>query len=210
MIAKRYALTFLPGLALVVVVLLALGAFDEPATYHGTHLSPAMAPADFTLESPDGPVALSDFEGKITPMFFGFTSCPDVCPITLQRLASALEGLGKGRDDVQVVFVSVDPERDSPERATSYARAVDPSFVGLSGSQEQITAVASHYGIHHERAEGGNAEGGHAEGGHANGYMVEHTATVLVLNREGGLELLWSPPVTASQMAEDLATLLDG
>lgn len=198
--AKRYALTFLPGLALVVVVLLALGALDEPATYHGTHLSPPMPPADFTLESADGPVSLADLEGKVAAMFFGFTSCPDVCPTTLRRLASVLEELGPDRDEVQVVFVSVDPERDSPERATSYAKAVDPSFRGLSGSVEAIDAVASSYGIYHEKAEGSDATG----------YLVDHTATVLVLNREGGLELLWSPTVTADQMAEDLATLLDG
>lgn len=199
MSVKRYALTFLPGLILVVVVLLALGAFDDPATYHGTHLSPAMPPADFTLESADGPVSLSDLEGRVAPLFFGFTSCPDVCPTTLRRLATALDELGEGREEVQVVFVSVDPERDSPERATSYARAVDPSFRGLSGSAEAIDAVASHYGIHHEKV----------DGDHANGYMVDHTATVLVLNKDGELELLWSPTVTASQMAEDLAVLLD-
>lgn len=190
----------LAATALVVGALLAAGAFSEPVTYHGTHLSPAMPPVDFTLRSADRAVSRQDLAGKVVPIFFGYTSCPDVCPTTLLRLDQALEELGEARDEVQVVFVSVDPERDSPERASSYAKAVHPSFMGLTGSEEEIADVAAEYGIYYARAEGSEATG----------YLVDHTTTTVVLNREGGVELLWSSTVTASQMAEDLAALLDG
>lgn len=190
----------LAGVALVMGVLLAVGAFSEPVTYHGTHLSPAMPAVDFTLHSGDGTVNRQGLTDKVVPIFFGYTSCPDVCPTTLLRLATALDELGEARDQVQVVFVSVDPERDSPERASSYAKAIHPSFLGLTGSEEEIADVAAEYGIYYARAEGSEATG----------YLVDHTTATVVLNREGGVELLWSSTVTASQMAEDLATLLDG
>jgi protein SCO1 len=196
--AKRAVLTFIAGTALVVGVLMVAGALSEPVTYHGTHLSPAMPAADFTLHSADGPVAREDLAGKVSPIFFGYTSCPDICPMTLLRLQSALEELGPERDDVQVVFVSVDPERDTPERVSAYARAVDPSFLGVTGSEEEIAHVASQYGIYHAKAEGSDATG----------YLVDHSATIVVLNEAGRVELLWSPTVTATEMADDLRALL--
>ena len=177
---------------------LALFVLREPATYHGTRLSPPIPPTPFTLQSADGPVSLSDFEGKTVALFFGYTSCPDVCPTTLLRLSSALERLGDERDGVQVVFISVDPERDSPERADRYAESVDPSFVGLSGTPAAIDEVAADYGIYHAKAEGSAATG----------YLVDHTTTVTVLDDAGRRVLMWGADVTAEQMAEDLETLL--
>lgn len=190
----------LVGVTLAISIVLLLAATrGEPVTYHGTYLSPAMPAAPFTLESADGEVSLADFEGKAVALFFGFTSCPDVCPTTLLRLSNALNQLGKERKDVQVVFVSVDPERDTPERAQAYAEAVDPAFIGLSGTPEQIADVAAQYGIYYAKAEGSDATG----------YLVDHSATITVLNEKGRVALLWSPTVTAPQMAEDLENLLE-
>jgi protein SCO1/2 len=198
----RKLLIFAAGVAVVPVVLVVASVLSEPVTYHGTHLSPAMPASDFALMSADGPVSPSDFEGQVVPMFFGYTSCPDICPTTLLRLSRALELLeeeGGDRGDVQVVFVSVDPERDTPERASAYARAVDPSFVGLSGSPDQIAEVAGSYGIYYAKADGSDAIG----------YLVDHTATITVLDREGRVALLWGATVTAEQMAGDLRNLLE-
>ena len=198
---KRAALSALAGIGLAVVVLAGTGAFAEPVSYHGTHLSPPMPAVDFALRSADGPLRRADLEGKLTALFFGYTSCPDVCPTTLLRLNSALEALealGESREDVQVVFVSVDPERDSPERATAFAKAVHPSFLGVTGTEQEIASVAAAYGIYHAKAEGSDATG----------YLVDHTAAVLVLNEAGEMELLWSPTVTAPEMAADLTTIL--
>lgn len=197
---RRAVLTFVAGIVLVVVALLAMSPPSDPADYHGTLLSPPTPAADFTLHSADGPVTRADLAGKVTPIFFGYTSCPDICPTTLFRLAAALNELGPRREDVQVVFVSVDPERDTPERASEYARAVDPAFVGLTGSEAEIDHVASQYGIYHAKADGSEATG----------YLVDHTTTIVVLNEEGETELLWSSTVSADEMAEDLAALVGG
>ena len=176
-------------------------AFREPVEYHGTHLSPPLPPNEFTLESASGPVSLEDFRGRAVLLFFGYTSCPDVCPTTLLRLGNALdayEAAGGDREDVQVVFVSVDPERDTPERAHRYASAIDPSFVGVTGTPAQIADVAARYGIYYAKAEGSEATG----------YLVDHSASVIVLDRKGRVSLLWSPDVEAEGMAEDLRALL--
>lgn len=196
MSSTRLILFLLLGLLAGGVVVRA--TLPEPVTWNGTHLSPPMPAAEFTLESADGPVSVSDFRGRAVALFFGYTSCPDVCPTTLLRLRSALDALGEKRSEVQVVFISVDPERDTPARASAYARAVDPGFVGLSGAPEAIAGVASKYGIYYARAEGSEATG----------YLVDHSATITVLNPDGKVELLWSPTVTAEQMAADLDALL--
>lgn len=196
---RKAVVTVIVGLGVVVSALLVIGALNQPAVYHGTHLAPASPEVPFILHSADGPVTLDDLKGKATVLFFGYTSCPDICPTTLLQLSAALDHMGEDRDDVQVVFVSVDPERDTPERTTAYARAVDPSFLGVTGSEQEVADVASGYGIYYAKAEGSEATG----------YLVDHSATVLVLNPDGQLALLWSPTVTAPQMAEDLNSLLD-
>ena len=196
MSATRLTIFLLLGLLVGAVVVMATAR--EPVTWNGTHIAPPMPAAEFTLASAHGPVSGSDFRGRAVALFFGYTSCPDVCPTTLLRLRSAMEALGDDRSDVQVVFISVDPERDTPARASAYAEAVDPGFVGLSGTPEQIAEVASQYGIYYAKAEGSEATG----------YLVDHSATITVLNRDGRVELLWSPTVTAEQMAEDLEAML--
>ncbi len=196
MSATRLTIFLLLGLLVGAVVVMATAR--EPVTWNGTHISPPMPAAELTLESADGTVSVSDFRGRAVALFFGYTSCPDVCPTTLLRLRSAMAALGEARSDVQVVFISVDPERDTPARASAYAEAVDSGFVGLSGTPEQIAEVASRYGIYYAKAEGSEATG----------YLVDHSATITVLNRDGRVELLWSPTVTAEQMAEDLEALL--
>ncbi len=169
-------------------------------TLHGSLIDPPLPTTDFVLASGDGPVALSDFRGRITVLFFGYTFCPDVCPFTLQRLRAARELLGPAGADVQVVFVSVDPERDTPARATAYARGFDPGFVGLSGSAAEVAAVASSFGIFYARAEPERPEDDY--------YLVDHSATVLVLDREGSIRLMWTGEASAEEMAGDLAWLL--
>jgi protein SCO1/2 len=195
---KNAVVGVIVALGVVVAVLTVIGALNKPVVYHGTHLAPASPEMPFTLRSAEGPVTLDDLKGKATVLFFGYTSCPDVCPTTLLQLSTALDHLGEDREDVHVVFVSVDPERDTPERTTAYARAVDPSFLGVTGTDAEIAHVTSRYGIYYAKAEGSEATG----------YLVDHSATVLVLNPDGQLELLWSPTVTAPQMAEDLDSLL--
>jgi protein SCO1/2 len=158
---------------------------------------------DVVLTGPEGPVRLSDFAGDLVVLNFGYTSCPDVCPATLATLARAKRLLGEAGEDVQVVFVSVDPERDRPQRASDYAATFDSSFVGLSGSPEEIADAASAYGVFYEKAGGGTDSTAVSEAG----YLVDHTATVFVLDPEGRARLLWSFGTDAEAMAADLRTL---
>ncbi len=186
------------GAALVVVLVLGATLGRPRHQFAGTHFDPATPAAPFTLHTDTGDVSLSSFRGKAVALFFGYTSCPDVCPTTLLRLSRMLDDLGSDRDRVRVVFVSVDPERDSPERVAAYARAVDPSIVGVTGSPEEIAGVAKSYGIYYAKQPGSDATG----------YLMDHTAAITVVNPAGRVALILSPTLTAEEMAGDVRAIL--
>jgi protein SCO1/2 len=191
----QIALGLTLGLLVVAGYLLVRGSGGPPPDLAGTPLQPPMAAPDFTLESADGPVSRADLEGKAVVLFFGYTYCPDVCPLTLARLAQALDLLEEEvAEEVQVVMISVDPGRDSPERVEAYAENFDPSFLGLTGEPEAVREVAGAYGIFHGR--GDDVEGG--------GYLVDHSATVTVLDPDGRIRLLWPYDVPPEALASDL------
>lgn len=193
---------FLLGSAFVVLLLVAIGVFQlmQPPTLHGTVIEPPKPMPDFTLQSVNGPVSLSDFRGKVVLLYFGYTSCPDVCPTTLSNLRRALNGLGAEQAaEAQVLFVAVDWKKDTPERVASYLSAFRSDFVGLSGTQEEIDAVTRAFGIFYQINP--PDENGY--------YTVDHTATVLVLDREGRLTLTWPYGTTADELMEDLKVLVN-
>jgi protein SCO1/2 len=170
-----------------------------PPSYNGMVLQSPERMGDFTLTShTEEAVSLSDFRGKIVMLYFGYTYCPDVCPATLIELKNARNQLGKYADDVQIVMVSVDPQRDTPEVLASYLSYFDPSFVGLTGTEEELLAAATPYGVFFEAHEG-TVE---------TGYAIDHTAAVLVIDRDGYLRMMYPFGMTADQMAEDLAYLV--
>lgn len=172
---------------------------SPPPELHGTLLEPPLPVRDFALSAGGAaPVRLQDFRGRLVVLFFGYTACPDVCPLTMQRLASAVEQLGERAAEVQVVLISVDPGRDEPARVHDYATRFHPGFVGVTGSDEEIRAVATAYGIFYERSAGSAASG----------YLVDHSASVLVLDREGRLRLIVPSDVGADELAADLRYLL--
>jgi protein SCO1/2 len=192
MLGALVALAFAGG------ALLSRARAGGEADLHGSLVDPPLPSRPFTLASGEGEVSLADLQGRVVALFFGYTSCPDVCPLTLGRLREARTLLGPAAADVQVVFVSVDPERDVPARAATYARRFDPSFLGLSGSPDEIRRVASDYGIFYEKAEGGTD----------GDYTVDHSAAVLVLDRQGRVRLLWNGRIGPREMADDLAFVI--
>lgn len=171
----------------------------------GGHLLEPPLPApdvDPVLRSPEGEVRLSDLRGRPTVLFFGYTHCPDVCPLTLARVARAKELMKPdAAERLQVVMVTVDPERDSPETTDAYARRFDPDFRGLSGAREEIEQVASAFGIFHGRARG--------EAGEGERYLVDHTASLLVLDEEGRVRMMLGQELTAEEIARDLEWMLE-
>ncbi|NUQ38875.1 MAG: SCO family protein [Caldilineales bacterium] len=172
----------------------------QPPTFHGMILQTSQPVTDFTLTAHTGErVNLSDFRGKWVVLYFGYTFCPDVCPLTLADLARALRLLEEGKAArVQVLMVSVDPERDTPQRLAAYAPAFHPTFLGLTGSEEELAAAATPLGIYYARQP--------VEG--ASGYLVDHTASVTVLDDQGRVRLLWPFGISAEMMAEDLGGLV--
>ena len=200
---RRTVLVLLAAAAIVTIGSAAWLVGRRPVRTFGsqtTVLSPPMQAAEFALESADGPVTLHDLRGRHVVLFFGYSFCPDVCPLTMQRLDRALDLLEEDADRVQVVMITVDPERDTPARMRQYVSQFDPSFLGLSGTEEAVHKVATDYGIFHAKVE--REDGGP--------YTMDHTATVLVLNDTGELVLLWPHGMEAETMATDLRTLLGG
>ncbi len=180
---------------LVVVPLLV----DEPHEFVGTVLSNPQPAPEFTLTADTGePVSLESYRGQVVLMYFGYTFCPDICPASLAELAEATELLGEKADEVQVVMVSVDPARDTPEALREYMDYFDSSFVGLTGTDGEIRAVADAYGVFYQ-AEEGTA---------ATGYLVDHLASVFVIDKDGDWVEILSYGTTGEEIAADVRAWL--
>jgi len=142
------------------------------------------------------PRRLEDFRGKAVVVFFGFTHCPDVCPTTLADIAGAVKKLGPDAERIQVLMVSVDPERDTPQALAQYVTAFDPRFLGLRGDLAATKKVAAEFKIYFEKRKQGA------------GYTVDHSAQSYVLDPQGRLRLLVRHDRIAQDLAGDLRTLL--
>ncbi len=163
-----------------------------PEELYGTALDTPRPIEGVTLTNASGErVTLADFQGDIVVTFFGFTHCPDVCPLTLGRLAKTYEDLGEP-DDVQVLMITVDPERDTPEITQRYASGFHPSFVGLSGSSSDIARAARQFFI-------GFRDAGDGE--------FIHTDAVTILDRDGRMRLVYGQD-KVMRVGSDLETIL--
>jgi protein SCO1/2 len=142
---------------------------------------------------------LSEKRGDIVLLFFGYTSCPDVCPTTLAELNQAL---GKLKEEdagrVQVVFITVDPERDTPERAQAYVNHFNTSFVGLSGTEDELTKVWDDYGVFREIVDGESAAG----------YLINHTARVTLIDGKGNIRVSFAFDMPVDDIVHDLKLIL--
>ncbi len=184
----------------VVVALAAVAWFFilpmfQPHVFHGQVIQSNQAAPSIELDGPDGStVRLSDYEGKVVVLYFGYTFCPDVCPTTLAKLNQALGMMGDKAEDVQVIMVSVDPKRDTPEVLKEYMAHFNPTFLGVTGDPDTIDRIATIYGVYYEAEEGSEATG----------YLVNHTATLMIVDRDGYLKLVLPFKGTAEEVADDL------
>lgn len=176
---------------------------DKPlfgaAPLHGFELTePARVP-NFTLTTQHGdPFALYDMRDRVVLLYFGYTYCPDVCPITLAVLKNARSQLPTSlQDDVQIIMITVDPERDTPELLTKYLAHFDQSFLGLTGTEDEIAAAGAPIGIFSERV---TIEG-------VDGYFIDHTATVAVIDKQGQLRTVYPFNMEQEYIAADLNIL---
>ena len=160
--------------------------------------------ADFSLADQDGnPFSLERLRGRWSLLFFGFTHCPDVCPSALYDLQQVSETLDASQSDApphQVVFISVDPERDTPARLSEYVRYFDPDFIGVTGSLAQLAPLAMQLGVafHIEPHEPGSTD-----------YSVDHSASILLTNPQGRLLGVFPLPHDADKMIRDLLVVMD-
>jgi protein SCO1/2 len=166
--------------------------------FHGTPYPDAPAAPDFTLTDHDGAVRrLSDFEGAAVLLFFGFTECPDVCPLTLATLARVIEAEDLSPEDVRILLVTVDPVNDTPERLREYVASFGPSTVGLTGSAEELQAVQAAYGVYAVEMPD-----------HGGTPTLAHTTQVFGIDKGGRLRVLIHAENGDEVVRDDLRELL--
>ena len=188
------------GLLVLIGVVIAVAVFiPKTETFRGTLYDPALPAPEIELTQGNGSsFQLSEKRGDVILLFFGYTSCPDVCPTTLSEMKRVLADLGADAESVQVVFVTVDPERDTPQKLKEYVSIFNPAFIGLSGSMEELEKVWSDYGVYREEEELPNS---------ATGYLVNHTARVYLIDRDGNLRLSYSYGTPTDDFVHDLKIL---
>jgi len=196
---KRSRFFFLVSALVVAGGLYAAVLWFRPHTFHGSVIQSPDLAHDFTLNAANGKtVSLSDYRGKLVLLYFGYTFCPDVCPATMGNAAQALRLLGNKANDVQLIMISVDPERDTPEKLAEYVTHFHPSFIGVTGKPEDLMQIASLYGVFYEKQDGTEATN----------YLVDHTATLMVIDRKGYLKLVMPFGVSVKEIADDIKYLL--
>lgn len=185
------------AVALTAALLAACGA-DGPR-FKSTDITGADFGRELALAGHDGrPRTLADFRGKLVVLTFGYTFCPDVCPTTLADIAGVVKALGKDAERVQVVFVTVDPERDTREVLAQYVPAFDPRFLGLYGDAAATQRAAKEFKIFYEKRAGSTPSS----------YSVDHSAQVYVFDAQGRLRLFVRQERIGADLADDLRTLL--
>jgi len=193
---NRLAAALVPAFVFALLAATTARAADEAGLKAGV-FSPARPAPDFTLRGSDGTeLTLSRYRGKVVIVAFGFTSCPVVCPTTLSTLSKAHKELGPDAAGLQVVYITVDPERDTIERMREYLLNFSPTFVGATGTAEQLAAVRKEYGIFATREAA------------ADGYSFSHSSYTYLVDREGNLRALMPYGQEPAAYVHDVRILL--
>ena len=173
--------------------------FPGSYTYRGSLIDPPIQAVDFELtDQLERPFRLSDQLGKIVLVFFGYTHCPDVCPLTLSEFKQIKANLGEQASEVKFVFITVDPERDTTAALREYLSNFDPDFIGLTGDRGTLDGVWKAYGVYQAKQEVGSAAG----------YLVDHTARTYLIDRQGNLRLTYPFEMGKDDILADVRHLL--
>jgi len=189
-----------PRLLAAAVLALGLAACGPSGpAFKGSDVTGTSLARDFSLQDPTGATrSLADFRGKVVVVFFGFTQCPDVCPTTLSTLAEAMRLLGPDADRVQVLFVTVDPERDTAALLAEYVPAFDKRFLGLRGDEAALEQTAKEFKVIYQKVPGATPDT----------YTVDHSAGTFVYDPAGRLRVYMGHGQTAEAFAHDIRALL--
>ncbi|MDI3382691.1 SCO family protein [Xenophilus aerolatus] len=175
------------------------GCTESKPTFNAVDLTGAEYARDFKLTDMNGQVrTLGDFKGKVVVVFFGYAQCPDVCPTTMTEMAQVKQKLGKDGDKLQVVFITVDPERDTPEIMKAYMGAFDPAFVALIPTPEQLAAVAKDFKVYYKKVDGKTPTS----------YSMDHSAAQYLYDPQGRLRLYARYGAGVDPMVADIKALL--
>ncbi|HMX19046.1 MAG TPA: SCO family protein [Anaerolineales bacterium] len=198
---KRITFVGLASLGIVALAFVLNIFFLKPASFRGAlYGEPYPRASEIELPMANGQTfRLTEQHGKVILLFFGYTSCPDVCPTTLAEMKMVMDQLGDDGSRVQVVFVSVDPERDTPEKIQTYVEHFNPAFIGLSGSSEQLEPVWQAYSIFREAVQSDSAFG----------VIINHTARLFLVDSQGNLRLSYAYQTPVDDIVHDIKLLLE-
>ena len=179
---------------------LGLAACAPKEAFKSIDITGANYARDFELPDTEGKLRrLADFKGKVVVLFFGYTQCPDVCPTTLQELTQARQLMGPLGDRVQGIFVTIDPERDTPEMLRNYMQSFDPGYVALVPNAQQLEQAAKDFKVYYKKAAGKTPTS----------YTMEHTAASFIFDPQGRVRLFTRYGLGAQALADDLKLLLN-
>ena len=196
---KRRALKLMVGAAAALGLLGLAGCTQAPATFNAVDMTGADYAKNFSLADADGQVRkLEDFKGKVVVLFFGYAQCPDVCPTTMTEMAQVKELLGKDGDKLQVLFVTVDPARDTPTVMKAYMAAFDPGFIALIPTPEQLVALAKDFKAYFKKVDGSTPTS----------YSMDHSAAQYIYDPQGRLRLYARYGTGVAPMVADIQALL--
>jgi len=190
----------LAGLSAASAAWVGLAACTDPKpSFNAVDMTGADYAKGFALKDADGKArTLADFKGKVVVLFFGYAQCPDVCPTTMTEMAQVKQQLGKDGDKLQVLFVTVDPDRDTPEVMKAYMGAFDPAFVALIPTQEQLAAMAKDYKAYYKKVDGKTPTS----------YSMDHSAASYIYDTQGRLRLYARYGAGVAPMVADVQALI--
>ena len=184
---------------LLLCAALALAGCSEKPVFQNTDLTGLDYARDFALTDHNGkPRTLADFKGRAVLIFFGYTQCPDVCPTTMAEMAAVMQQLGKQADDLQVLFITLDPERDTAQLLSKYVPAFDRRFLGLYGDAAATAKVAKEFKVFYQKVSGKDPEN----------YTIDHTAGSYVFDRQGRIRLFVRHGQGPAPIVHDIQMLL--
>jgi len=188
----------------LLILMLTIGGCAQEYKLRGTPYNPIIpAPPINGVNLDNTPFGLADLEGRVKVVFFGYTFCPDVCPLTLANMKSVYDTLKEDeRTKTAFIFISVDPERDTPERLAAYVGAFNPAFYGIHIPEDKLTQVKKEYGVYAEKNVLSASQS-------AADYLVDHTAFVYVIDKENNLREIFSHDAPKNDIAADIAHLVN-